>query len=68
MQVQDDYERYLDCPVWGAAAIGKVINRTEHQVHHMIQTKLLRTRKVGKIHTSTVRTLLEDVTPKIPAE
>jgi hypothetical protein len=57
----------LDRVVWGAAARGEVIDRTERQVFHMIRVKLLRTKKVGKLHTSTVRHLLEDVTPEAAA-
>jgi hypothetical protein len=66
--MQDEHYLDLDRPVWGAAAMGEVINRSERAVFHMISAKLIRTKKVGKIHTATVRTLLEDVTPQMPAE
>lgn len=33
--------------IWGASAIGKVIDRSEKQVHHMHATGAIPTRKVG---------------------
>jgi hypothetical protein len=35
---QGDKQNYLDKPVWGAAAIGEEINRTERQTHHLLST------------------------------
>jgi hypothetical protein len=35
-------------PVWGAAAIGQVINRTEQQTHYLLRQGLIKSaRKVG---------------------
>jgi hypothetical protein len=33
---QGDNQNNLDKPVWGAAAIGEEINRTERQTHHEV--------------------------------
>jgi hypothetical protein len=38
----------LDIPVWGAAAMGQVIGRTERQVFHMLEAGHLPARKVGR--------------------
>ena len=38
----------LDRPLWGAAAIGAEINRTERQAHYMLERGLLPAEKVGK--------------------
>jgi hypothetical protein len=35
---QGDNSNNLDKPVWGAAAIGEEINRTERQTHHLLAT------------------------------
>jgi hypothetical protein len=35
---QGDNSNNLNKPVWGAAAIGEEINRTERQTHHLLST------------------------------
>jgi hypothetical protein len=35
---QGDNSNNLNKPVWGAAAIGEEINRTERQTHHLLAT------------------------------
>jgi hypothetical protein len=40
-------------PVWGAEEIGKVINRTERQVFHLLHRGLLDADKVGSLWCST---------------
>jgi hypothetical protein len=35
---QEDNLNNLNKPVWGAAAIGEEINRTERQTHHLLAT------------------------------
>lgn len=44
--------------VWGAKAIGKVINRDEHAVAHLIQQKAIPVTKVGGVHCASKRKLL----------
>jgi hypothetical protein len=41
---QDDLANDL---VWGVAGIGKVINRSQRQVFHMISTRQLPVKKIG---------------------
>jgi len=47
----------LDEVLWGAAAIGAAINRTERQAHYLLERGLLDATKTGKIWTSTPRRL-----------
>jgi hypothetical protein len=49
----------LDVPVWGAKAIAKVINRSVPATYHMLKRGLLDVDKVGVIHCSTARRLLQ---------
>ena len=51
----------LDTPVWGAAAIARVINRTERQAFHLLERGHLPADKVGKLWVSTPRKLLARV-------
>jgi hypothetical protein len=44
----DESPKYLDRPVWGATAIGREINRTERQVHHLLAKGLIKSaRRIG---------------------
>jgi hypothetical protein len=47
----------LDTPIWGAAAIGRVINRSQRAVFHLLESGLLPAEKVGAIWVSTPRKL-----------
>jgi hypothetical protein len=48
-----------DTIVWGAAAIGKLINRTERQAYHLLESGTLRgVRKVGGIWSAKPSILL----------
>lgn len=51
----------LDTPVWGAAAIARVINRSERATFHALEKRLLPAEKVGKIWVSTPRKLLSRI-------
>jgi hypothetical protein len=53
----------LDEPVWGAAAIGKVINRSPRQTYHLLQTGQIPATQVGRQYVSTRRRLRGRVTP-----
>jgi hypothetical protein len=48
----------LDLPVWGAAAFGRVINRSERQVRHLLRQGWLDCDKCGGLFVSTPRRLL----------
>jgi hypothetical protein len=52
----------LDRPIWGAAAFAEVLNRTERQVFHLLETGLLPAKKIGQRWTCTPRKLLAAVT------
>jgi hypothetical protein len=46
--VNGDNQTALDKPVWGAARIGEIINRTPRQAHHLLTRGLIKSaRKVG---------------------
>jgi hypothetical protein len=47
----------MDRPVWGASAIGRVINRSESK-HYLLKNRLVDADKVGKNWMSTPRCLL----------
>jgi hypothetical protein len=55
-------EDKLDCPVWGAAAIGQVIGRTERQTFHMLEAGLLPAKKLGQRWAASRNKLLAAVT------
>jgi len=38
----------IETPIWGAAAIGRIIGRSERTVFHMLETGLLPARRVGR--------------------
>jgi len=43
-----------DRPVWGAAAIGRVINRNPRQTHHLLSRGLIKSaRRIGNLWTAT---------------
>jgi hypothetical protein len=46
-----------DRPLWGAAAIGAEINRSERQAHYLLERGLLDASKIGKFWVSTPRRL-----------
>lgn len=50
----DEPPNDLDRPVWGAAAIGAIIGRTERQTHHLLSRGLIASaRRVGGRWTAT---------------
>jgi hypothetical protein len=52
---------YLDTPVWGARAIGKVIGRPERATYHLLESELIPAKKVGDSWVATPRKLLAAV-------
>ena len=44
--------------VWGAKAIGKIINRDEHAVAHLIKQGALPVTKIGGVNCASKRKLL----------
>jgi hypothetical protein len=54
----------LDRPVWGAEAIGRVINRSTSETFHLLNKKRVDASKIGKIWTSTPRRLLNSLAVK----
>jgi hypothetical protein len=57
----------LDRPIWGAEAIGRVIDRSEAQAFHLLSQKLLDADKVGGRWTSTPRRLLQSLGTEVTA-
>ena len=53
----------LDEPIWGASAIGKVINRSPRQTIHLLQTSQIPAARVGRWWVSTRRRLRDRVAP-----
>jgi hypothetical protein len=51
----------LDRPVWGAEAIGQVINRTRRETYHLLNSGKLDATKCGAQHVSTPRRLLRSL-------
>lgn len=51
----------LDTPIWGARAIGAVLNLTERQAWHQLEKRKLDAKKVGKTWVSTPRRLLASI-------
>jgi hypothetical protein len=51
----------LDRPVWGAEAIGRVINRNEIETFHLLSKGLVDATKKGGRWTSTPRRLLDSL-------
>jgi hypothetical protein len=56
MKTSDD--KFLDTPVWGAAAIGQVINRPPRPTFHLLEAGQLPAEKIGGRWVSTPRRLL----------
>jgi hypothetical protein len=50
-----------DAPVWGAAAIGRVIGRSERQTFHLLEKRLIDATEVGALWVSTPRRLLSGI-------
>jgi hypothetical protein len=48
----------LDAPVWGAEAIGRVINRPARQTFHLLESGALPAKKIGGRWTAIPRRLL----------
>ena len=53
MPIDDDLDKLL----WGCAAIGEAIGRTERQTYHLIITDQIPAKKIGKVWVSTLRRL-----------
>jgi hypothetical protein len=51
----------LDTPVWGAKAIGKVINKSEKAAFYLLMKGYLPAEKVGDSWVSTPRKLLHGI-------
>jgi hypothetical protein len=47
----------LDQPIWGAAEIGKVINRNPRQTFYLLESGKIDATKIGQLWTSTRRRL-----------
>jgi hypothetical protein len=46
--VNENHQSSLDKPVWGAAEIGRVINRNPRQTHHLLTSGHIKSaRRVG---------------------
>jgi hypothetical protein len=59
--MQGKYSDDPDVPVWGAAAIGRVIGRSERQAYHLLERRLLDATKIGAQWVSTPRRLLTGI-------
>jgi hypothetical protein len=55
------YDEDLDRLRWGAADIGDAIQRSERQTYHLLNSGLLKARKVGAQHVATKRQLLAQI-------
>ena len=53
------FDPMLDTPVWGAQAIGAVINRSKRQTFYVLEQGLIDADKVGNRWCSTPRRLLK---------
>lgn len=51
--------------VWGAEAIGKVIERTPRQVYYLADRKMIPVTKIGDVLVSTRQKLLDDIAKRI---
>ena len=51
----------MDRPVWGAEAIGQVIDRSEQETFYLLGNGLIDASKVGGRWTSTPRRLLKSL-------
>jgi hypothetical protein len=51
----------LDRPVWGAREFGRILNRSERQIHHLLEAGQLAeaVEKCGGVYVSTPRKLLK---------
>jgi hypothetical protein len=46
--VNENHQGSLDKPVWGAAAIGSIINRSPRQTHHLLTSGHIKSaRRIG---------------------
>jgi len=50
-----------DTPIWGAAAIGRVIGRNERQTFYLLSTNRIDADKLGDQWVSTPRRLLKRI-------
>lgn len=60
MRETSNYDPDLDKPVWGAANIAAIINRSERQTYYLLQRGLIDANKVGVTWRSSLRRLLFD--------
>lgn len=51
----------LDRPIWGVKQIAKIVDRTERQTFHMLQSGQLPASKIGDRWVSTRRRLLAPI-------
>lgn len=58
----------LDLPIWGAQAIGEVVNLPPSKAYWALEQGYLPGRKVGKKWVSTKRQLIAAVTGREPVE
>ena len=53
-----DDENDLDKLIWGAEALGKVINRSPRKTHYLLARGLIDADQIGRLWVSTRRRLL----------
>lgn len=58
----------LDTPIWGAEAIGEIVNLPTSKAYWCLEQGYLPGRKVGKKWVSTKRQLLTAITGREPVE
>ena len=58
---QQEVERQEPDVVWGAAAIGAVINRTERQAFYLLESSNLPAKKIGGLWCASRAKLLEAI-------
>jgi len=51
----------LDLPIWGAASIGRCINRDPRQTYYLLETGKIDATKVGTQWTSTPRRIFKSL-------
>jgi hypothetical protein len=56
---ENNFDRALDVPVWGAAAIGRVLNQSRRQAYHLLERRLVDADRIGGRWRSTPRRLLQ---------
>ena len=62
----DQYNQHDDdSPVWGAAAIGKLIGRNPRQCFYLLERGIIPAKKVGNLWVTSKRMALSAVLPAI---